>query len=125
MEIPLRYQLTGFTVVLMAFCSSIFVPTVYGHAEEGKTLFGEHCVECHGTEGDGRGAIGPYLNGQRPANLLAETTQARSDQELFEIIKYGVHLEMPTWEDILNDQDIRNVVLYLRDLASRSASTSQ
>ena len=60
----------------------------------------------------------PYLEGQRPANLLSSTTQERSDQELFKIIKYGVHLEMPIWENILDDQEIRQIVMYIRDLAS-------
>ncbi len=103
-----------FTVIL---CMMLITPKAHGTAKDGKEIFEEHCVECHGTEGDGRGAVGPYLNGQRPANLLAETTQVRSDQELFEIIRYGIHIEMPSWEGVLTDQEIWNLVKYLRTLA--------
>ena len=113
-----RDPLSGLILVYFTSLISLLMPSAYGVAETGKVLFAEHCTECHGSEGDGRGALGPYLEGQRPANLLSPTTQARSDQELFKIIKYGVHLEMPTWENILDDQEIRQIVMYIRDLAS-------
>ena len=89
--------------------------SVYGEVEEGKTIFFEHCMECHGIKGDGRGPIAPYLE-ETPANLLAQKTQTEPDEALFEIIKYGAHLEMPSWEGILSDQEIWKVVKYLRNL---------
>ncbi|GJL61582.1 c-type cytochrome [Candidatus Nitrospira salsa] len=104
----------------MNLCFAMLVPETYASAEKGKVIFEENCVECHGERGDGRGAVGPYLEEQRPADLLAEKTRARSNKELFEIIQYGVHFEMPGWEGVLSDQEIVNVVKYLRALASAS-----
>ena len=100
--------LTVFTMVVFAS---------QGNAGKGKQIFFDHCAECHGNKGDGQGAVGPYLEGQRPANLLDEKTRARSDQELFEIIRYGVHIEMPSWEGVLTDHETLNVITYLRGLA--------
>ena len=49
----------------------------YGEVEDGKAIFFEHCMECHGIEGDGRGAIAPYLE-ETPANLLAQKNTNRN-----------------------------------------------
>ncbi len=96
-----------------------------GEVGRGEQIFFEHCAECHGDKGDGQGAVWPYLEGQRPANLLDEKTRARSDQELVEIIRSGVHIEMPSWEGILNDHEIQNVVKYLRVLAPSTPTSSE
>ncbi len=85
-------------------------------AIKGEITFIEHCAECHGDKGDGQGSVGPYLEGQRPTNLLDEKTRVRSDQDLFKIIRYGIHIEMPSWEDVLTDQEISNVINFLRIL---------
>ena len=113
------------TIFIMHLCLAMAVPETYASAEKGKVIFEEHCVECHGEKGDGRGAVGPYLEEQRPANLLAEQTRTRSDDALFEIIQYGVHVEMPGWEDVLDDQEIVNAVKYLRVLALESVPADQ
>ncbi len=102
---------------ILTISFAIITPAAYGNTVVGKILFLEHCAECHGEKGDGQGAVGVYLEGQRPANLLGENTRARSNDALFEIIQYGVHLEMPSWEGVLKDQEILSIVDYLRVLA--------
>ncbi len=109
-------QLLSLVLFILTIVSLTCVPT-YAHTMKGEILFYEHCAECHGDKGDGRGAVGIYLEGQRPANLLSERTRARSDQELIEIIRYGIGLEMPSWNEVLSDQQIQYVLEYLRILA--------
>ncbi|GJL55466.1 MAG: hypothetical protein NPIRA02_25980 [Nitrospirales bacterium] len=125
MELVARYHVIGLMIVLLTIWPSTFITSTYGQTDKGKVLFEEHCAECHGRKGDGRGAVGSYLEGQQPANLLAHTTQTRSDQELFKIIRYGIHLEMASWENILEDQEIRTIVTYLRDLALYPTATHE
>ncbi|MGB0908896.1 MAG: c-type cytochrome [Nitrospirales bacterium] len=117
MESTRSWKLLFLCVSLPIIILTIVAYASQGNAETGEYTFYEHCAESHGDKGDGQGPIGPYLEGEKPTILLDEKTRARSDQELFEIIRYGVHIEMPSWEGILDDQDILNVITFLRILA--------
>lgn len=61
-------------------------PASAEQAQSAKTLFLQYCQDCHGPQLDGRGALRPFLE-QDPANLTSQMTQAKTDQELFSIIK--------------------------------------
>lgn len=58
-----------------------------------------------------------HLLEQEPANLNAQATQAKTDQELFSIIKHGGGVEMHGWADTLTDTQIRSLMSYLRNPA--------
>jgi mono/diheme cytochrome c family protein len=92
-----------------------FLPALAGEGkiQSGKTLFYQYCQECHGPQRDGRGGLRPFLE-QDPANLTSQTTQAKSDQELFFIIKNGGGVEMHGWADTFTDEQILELVRYLR-----------
>jgi mono/diheme cytochrome c family protein len=94
------------------------IPVLSALAEEGqeesiKTLFQRYCQDCHGSKMDGRGALRPFLE-QAPADLTSQNTQAKTDQELFAIIKDGGGVEMHGWADTLSDEQILGLVRYLR-----------
>jgi mono/diheme cytochrome c family protein len=84
-----------------------------GRTEPGKTLFHQYCQDCHGAQRDGRGSLRPFLE-QDPANLTSQATQAKTDQELFSIIKNGGGVEMHGWADTFTDEQILDLVRYLR-----------
>lgn len=85
--------------------------------EVGKALFQKYCRNCHGPQKDGTGILRPLLE-KDPANLNAQATQAKTDQELFSIIKHGGGVEMHGWADTLSDNEIRALVGYLRNSLS-------
>jgi mono/diheme cytochrome c family protein len=120
-HLPLHVWLISYLMMfsLGVFLSAagIFAQSNEGNPHHGKTLFEEHCIECHGRTGDGTGPIGYFLAVQ-PADLLSVESRMKSDSELFTIIKKGILFdEMHGWEGTLSDQDIYDVVRFIRTLA--------
>ncbi len=85
----------------------------------GRQMYGRFCRSCHGMRADGRGMAAPP--GARPANLVDDTwDHGGSDAEIFKVIKEGVppDYNMDAWDGRVSDDDIWNVINYLRDLAA-------
>jgi mono/diheme cytochrome c family protein len=74
-----------------------------GEAKRGYTLFDHSCAPCHGE--DARGDEGPSLY-----NL------AKSDARITTIIKGGIKGEMPSFMKKFRDEEIRELIAYLRTL---------
>lgn len=88
-----------------------------GTTKSGERIFQQHCAGCHGTTGDG---LGPDIKELivPPANFLAPKTRARTDSELYLAIKQGVLFSpMHGWADRLSEQEIRDVLNYIRTFA--------
>ena len=106
---------------------------VKGDADSGKTLFDKHCVSCHGKQGRGGKGTGlmfsrardlpispPALNNQGFLNSV-------SDRMLKTIITQGrKHTPMPAASQFgLNENDINNLVSYIRSLQITMMSGEQ
>jgi len=104
-------KVLGFTAI--AIIPLLPVLADDGKTQPAKTLFHQYCQDCHGPERDGRGGLRPFLE-QDPANLTSQATQAKTDQELFSIIKNGGGVEMHGWADTFTDEQILDLVHYLR-----------
>lgn len=93
-----------------------------GEAEEGKEIYDHLCDGCHGNAGKGDGPAGARLP-VKPANLTdGKRMKTLSDQYLFDIIKNGGRSVgkspiMRPFGSKLNDEDIRDVIAYIRTLA--------
>jgi mono/diheme cytochrome c family protein len=78
------------------------------------------CATCHGPDGKGSWRAALFL--VRPGNL-SDTARidARSDQYLFDLIKHGGapigRPGMPAFGSTLTDEDIREIVRYVRGLS--------
>jgi mono/diheme cytochrome c family protein len=86
----------------------------------GEKIFQEHCVVCHGQKGDGRTTLGQSLAPSPPnfAKLLGTV----SDKDLAEAIGRGrPGTAMAPWLGVLNSEDIRRVILFLRQTFQRSS----
>ena len=88
----------------------------------GKALYGEYCSQCHGDEGDGQGVAAERLV-PRPRDFRRGIYKIRStiqgelpvDGDLFRIIQVGMPgTSMPTWEGLLSDEEIWQLVDYLK-----------
>ena len=113
----LKTLLIIYTVMTFLGGTEVFAQSAQGNPPQGKVLFEEHCMECHGRAGDGTGAVGYFLE-VRPADLLSIESRMKTDDEVFTIIKKGLLFdEMHGWEEQLSDQDIRDVVSYIKILA--------
>jgi len=85
-----------------------------GDLTKGKRLYETDCVVCHGERGKGDGIIGVSLR-PPPADLTAPQTKAKSDQDLAAVIRDG-RGAMPAWKNRLTEQDVQNLLVYIRSL---------
>jgi copper transport protein len=85
---------------------------------EGKAVYTQYCVACHGTSGKGDGPVGVTFN-PRPADLtLHGVLGVHTDAQLYDWITNGLPgTRMPAWKDTISDTDRWNLVNYIRVLA--------
>ena len=72
-------------------------------AEQGRHLFLMNCAHCHGD--DARGDEGPDLHDLH-----------RSDARIHDVILAGIKGEMPSFGKKLGNQDVQQLIAYLRTL---------
>jgi len=110
---------------LPAFCVSLITPYVFAGAELGKRLYRENCVPCHGVTGKGDGAGAKSLPVRPADHTDREAMKSRSDTFLHDVIAkggsaMGLSPFMPAWGSILKDNEIQELVDYIRTLANPS-----
>jgi mono/diheme cytochrome c family protein len=82
----------------------------------GTMQFGANCAFCHGQDGRTPTKVGTSLY-PRAVRLDAGGVQAYSDAELYVVIRDGIRLTgMPGFGKIHSEQEIWNLVHYLRSL---------
>jgi mono/diheme cytochrome c family protein len=95
---------------------------VKGDAKAGKAKYDANCVGCHGTAGKGDGPAAKALTPKPQDHTDGNKMNALSDQYLFDIIKEGgAALKkaplMPAGKSKFKDQDVWDLVAYIRSLA--------
>ncbi len=92
------------------------VHQTYGSSsiEKGRVLFSQHCVSCHGDSGRGIGPDAPKLK-LPPADLVAHRGH-HGDSDFLAIIRDGTGLVMPSFKDKLSEEEIRQIISYIRQL---------
>jgi len=95
------------------------VPSSAESIDAGKRLYQRHCASCHGANAEG--GAGNDLIPAAPDLTDKEWKHGGSDGEIFSAIKNGIppELNMVPFCDQLKDQEIWNVVNYLRSLAKK------
>ncbi len=97
-----------------------------GNAERGKLIYARRCALCHGEEGDGAGPGAERLNppprdfteGQYKFKTTGFDDIVPNDADLFRMIRDGMPgTAMPGWGDMLSDQDIRDVIAFIKTFA--------
>ena len=121
------------TTVLLAWsgCSAPGHAPLPAHVDndvaraQGRALYQEHCALCHGDHADGHGLRQQGFEKQ-PADFTDRTWRDRvSPQQAFEVIKHGKpDTAMPPWH-VLSDEQIWQLVAYLRSVATSPDRTTQ
>jgi mono/diheme cytochrome c family protein len=89
-------------------------PVAKGDASNkaGKTLYDKNCASCHGKTGLGDGVKARALK-DSPGDFSGAVYQNQTDGEHFYKSKFG-RGEMPKYEGKLSDDDLWNIVNYMR-----------
>lgn len=91
-----------------------------GVVDAGAPLFQQHCADCHGTRGTGDGRQGAAFG-----LVLRDFTAVEADAERYYLatrdggMAVGLSAAMPMFRHTLSDDEIRDVVAYLVQLAPR------
>lgn len=86
----------------------------------GKSIYTEVCKTCHGVDGRGAGTV--KLN-PPPTDLTSARVQEKLDAGLFKSIHDGrKNTAMGTWKHALSDEEIDDVIAYLRTLDGGASS---
>ncbi len=99
------------------------VPPTADAIAAGKADYREHCRNCHGEKGDGKGEKAPELSVAPGDFTDPRKISGRTDGELYWQITRG-RLPMPAFEDKLTDQQRWQLVDYIRTFAPKSSSAS-
>lgn len=82
----------------------------------GKALYQQVCMQCHGFDGKGTSAV--KLN-PPPADLTSQKVQNKLDAGLFKSIHEGrKNTAMGAWKHALSDEQIYDVIAYVRILGT-------
>jgi cytochrome c oxidase cbb3-type subunit 3 len=109
---------------IMALCAVVLSTAPVAHAadaEQGKKLYGQFCSTCHGQSGKGDGPGAAALNPKPRDHTNKEYMSKMSDEEMMKVIKNGgVSIGksplMPPWGASLKDDQIQDVIAYIRTL---------
>jgi len=91
-------------------------------AKEGGEHFQHHCQICHGLDGQNTGV--PFASKMDPpvADLSVKDVQDYTDGQLKWIIENGIKPSgMPGWKGILEDEEMWNIVHYIRHLPAKGS----
>ena len=99
----------------------------------GKNVYDAHCVECHGASGRGdgpsAGLLRPWPRDFTSAKYKIRSTETGSvptDEDLIQSVRQGLYATaMPAWARILSDDEIYEVVEYLKTLSPQFAEPSR
>ncbi|SRR5581483_1294862 len=109
-------------LVLFAVLSAASMASAQ-NKEEGKKFYVTYCSSCHGDSGKGDGPAAASLP-VKPANHTDGNVMNKlSDKTLFDIIAKGGPAGgksnfMPAWGGALKENQIQDIVAYLRSIAN-------
>ena len=113
----------GCISVMIGLCVVIFTSswlsaqTLRGNPDRGEAIYKEQCLRCHGQLADGNGPEAGDLI-VRPTNFQTARVREKSDFELLIAVSNGVLFSpMHSWRGRLSDEQMVDVIQYIRALA--------
>jgi mono/diheme cytochrome c family protein len=109
--------LVGVMFALMLTSAMLLAQTLLGPVEKGERVYQRNCLRCHGAALDGKGPDAVSL-AVPPADFHRYLSRLKHDAEFEKTIKQGKKfLGMHNWEDILTDEQVRDLIAYIRSAA--------
>jgi mono/diheme cytochrome c family protein len=110
----------------VAYIRRLSVPGKHVSVPQGRDIYNATCWVCHGKNGDGKGPATTNMPDPQPRDFTSPdfVIDGRED-EIARIIKLGPAAAfhgsplMPEWGSKLTDQQIRDVIEYLRTFKTR------
>ncbi len=101
----MKSKIHKFKVLLLA--TFLIVSFLKTNAQNGSALYQQNCAMCHGAD----------LNGGNAPSLIDGVWMfGAEDGYLFRNIKFGIaHLGMPSYEKVLKDTEIREIMKFIRE----------
>jgi cytochrome c6 len=118
MKIPVKWSvLAGCAVTLLSVVGPASVGSVFGaDMANAKKVYADKCLKCHGETGKGDGPKADTLE-KKAADYTNKKEMAKfTDADLVRITKDGKK-PMPGYATKLTDQDIVDVIAYIRTFA--------
>jgi high-affinity iron transporter len=83
----------------------------------GSELYAQLCASCHGARGDGKGEIAEGIIGHPSDFTDAKQAAFYSEQARLQIIRKGIPgTPMMGWENVLTEEEMLSVYVYVRSL---------
>jgi mono/diheme cytochrome c family protein len=108
-------------VTLLSVTSAALSTPAFGaDLAKGKSIYGDKCLKCHGEKGRGDGRKAADLE-KKPADYTDKAKMAKfTDEDLTKAVKEGKK-PMPAFGKKLTDEQIDNVIAYIRTFAGAHA----
>jgi len=95
-----------------------------GNPQAGKAKYVQLCASCHGVTGKGDGPASESLNPKPHDWTDKQHVKSHTNKYFFQMIKaggaaLGMSPLMPPWGNVMSDQEIQNVIAYIRTLSQR------
>jgi len=100
---------------LLCFTAVVSMLPAAARADDAAALFKTKCAACHGADGKGETGMGKTL---KLRDLSSDDVQKQSDAQLTDIIANGKN-KMPAYKGKITDDQIKQLVGYIRDLAKK------
>lgn len=133
-----RILFTSYAAAIVITCNLLFVTHADASARaDGRAVYDAHCARCHGDALQGQPDWRIRKpDGRLPAPPHDETghTWHHPDHVLFEIVKFGLvppnappgyASDMPAFNGVLNDGEIRAVIEYIKSRWPEPVKTRQ
>jgi mono/diheme cytochrome c family protein len=119
--------------LLLTFVALTLASPDWGRAQnaaEGQKLYTTYCSSCHGDKGRGDGAAGKALPVKPADHTDGKLMNSFSDEFLLNIISkggaaVGKSAFMPAWGGVLKENQLQDLVTYVRSIAIPSKASGK
>jgi cytochrome c6 len=103
--------------MILLFAVPALSLTLSGHAaDDPAALFKAKCAACHAADGSGNSATGKAL---AAPDLRSDDVQKQTDAQLIDSTANGKGKKMPAYKGKLTDDQIKQLVGYIRELGKK------
>jgi mono/diheme cytochrome c family protein len=111
----MNHRLLQMSTLIVALAISPLIRCSATAQEDAAGLFQSKCAACHGADGSGNTAVGKSM---KIRDFHSPEVQKQTDAQLTEMISAGKGA-MPSYKGKLTDEQIKQLVGYIRELGKK------